>query len=202
MLLAAGYAPRYRETPLDGAAMAQVRASLQRLLDAHDPYPGVVIDRLWNVVMANKAAGAMVAGLPADVAGPPTNVFRACLHPNGLAARTLNFEEWAAYLLDQLHRLVALTADPAAQRLLDEVMRYPNIGALRRDCAPVATAPMLLVPLQLDTDARRGAMLSLYTTLTTFGTPLDVTLSELSVELFYPSDDESERMLRAAAMHP
>src|SRR5436309_6248083 len=102
MLLAAGYAPRYSQTSLDDSAMARVRASLQRMLDAHDPYPGVVIDRQWNVVLANRAAGALTVGLPAELAGPPLNVYRVCLHPDGLAARTLNFAEWANYLLRQL----------------------------------------------------------------------------------------------------
>ena len=88
LLLAAGYAPRYPQTSLDDGSMARVRATLQRLLAAHDPYPGVVIDRAWNVVMVNSAAGLLVRDLPPTLLGPPLNVFRVCLHPDGLAART------------------------------------------------------------------------------------------------------------------
>jgi transcriptional regulator with XRE-family HTH domain len=197
MLLAAGYAPRYPETSLSDAAMDRVRASLQRMIDLHDPYPGVVIDRVWNVVLTNRAAVRMIEGLPPALLGPPANVFRACLHPDGLAARTRNFPDWAAYLLDQLRRVAALTGDPGSQLLLDEVQRYPNVASL--DASHRLRSfdePSLLVPLRLDAG---GAELSLFTTLTTFGTPQDVTLSELAVELFFPADDASEAMLRAAA---
>src|SRR4029450_6574929 len=92
--------------------MRQVRAALQRMLDAHDPYPGVVIDRFWNIVLANRAAGALTAGLPAEPLAPPMNGYGLFLHPDGLAARTLNFAEWADYLLGQLRRSIAITHDP------------------------------------------------------------------------------------------
>lgn len=193
LLLAAGYAPRYRERPLDDPAMRFAMESVQRLLDAHDPYPGVVIDRQWNVVRANVAAGALTAGLPETVLGPTLNVYRVCLHPEGLAARTANFAEWATYLLGQLDRTVARTGDPTVLALRDEVREYPNVTALeRRDPEPGDDAP-LLVPLRLAAD---GIELSLFTTLTTFGTPRDVTLDELAVELFYPADDATDKMLR------
>ncbi|MCU1501783.1 MAG: Transcriptional regulator, Cro/CI family, partial [Ilumatobacteraceae bacterium] len=102
LLLAAGYAPRFSERALDDPSLRAVRASLQRMLDAHDPYPGVVIDRHWNVVVANAAAAALVSALPDAVLGPPMNVYRVCLHPEGLAARTVNFDDWCRYLLGQL----------------------------------------------------------------------------------------------------
>ncbi len=93
MLLAGGYAPRYTQRSLDDASMKSVRASIQRLRDAHDPYPGVAIDRAWNVVVANQAGIALSSGLPAHLAGPPTNIYRVSLHPDGMAARTTNFTE-------------------------------------------------------------------------------------------------------------
>src|SRR6478735_3822425 len=99
LLMAGGYAPRYGQTPLDDEAMVRVRHTVQRVLDAHDPYPGVVIDRQWNVVLANSAASLLTAGLPDHVLGPALNVYRVCLHPDGLAAATLNFADWAEYLL-------------------------------------------------------------------------------------------------------
>lgn len=197
LLLAAGYAPRYTESALDDAALGRVRAALQRMLDTHHPYPGVVIDRVWNIVLANRAAEAMVADLPPHLLGPPVNVFRACLHPDGLAARTRNFAEWSAYLLEQLSRSAALTGDPALSRLLDEVMAYPTVAGGAVQSRPAADEPTLLVPLRLD--AGGGRELSLFTTLTTFGTPRDITLAELSVELFFPADDASDALLRQAS---
>ena len=178
--------------------MARVSASLQRLLDTHDPYPGVVLDRQWNVVLANRAAGTLVGLLPSELANPPVNIFRVSLHPDGLAAHTRNFDEWATYLLGQLHRLVAVTHDPELTALEAEVCAYPNVVELRDrvDWAAPTAAPALLIPCRLDIG---GVELSLFTTLTTFGTPQDITLDELAVELFFPADEATERRLRAAA---
>jgi transcriptional regulator with XRE-family HTH domain len=105
LLLAAGYAPRYPETGLDDPDMARVHAALRRLLTIHQPYPAVVLDREWNTVLANEAASRMVEGVPPAILGPPANVFRLCLHPDGLASRTINFPEHAAFLLGQLDGL-------------------------------------------------------------------------------------------------
>lgn len=195
LLLAAGYAPRYHHTPLDDPIMAPARAALERLLALHDPYPGVVIDQNWNMVMANEAAGRFMSVLPPSLAGPPVNIFRACLHPDGFAASTLNFPEWAAYLLGQLHRITLLTADPDISALTDEVDQYPNVKELRTR-TPATTWPdtaSLLVPWQVELDRTK---LSLFTTLTCFGTPRDVTLAELAVELFYPADNQTADHLR------
>ena len=200
LLLAAGYAPRYGETGLDDPAMTAVHAALQRMLTLHDPYPAVVIGQNWDVMQANEAAGRLVAALPPALAVPPLNVFRACLHPEGLAAATLNFPEWAGYLLGQLSRLRLLTADPAVAALAGEVARYPNVAALGdwRAAAPGAGGRAVLVPWR----ARlRGAELSLFTTLTTFGAPRDVTVAEAAVELFWPADEHSAAVLRAWAEH-
>lgn len=193
LLLAAGYAPRYAETPLDDDAMARVRSSLQRMLDAHDPYPGVVIDRQWDVVLANDAAVALTEGVPDHLLGPPLNVFRVCLHPDGLAARTRNLPEWAGYLLHQIDRAVRLTGDQRLTEIAVEVQSYPNIAALPE--APAEADPPLLLPVVLDMG---GTDVSLFTTLTTFGTPRDVTLDELAVELFFPADDAADAHLRTA----
>src|SRR4051794_5240774 len=111
MLLAAGYAPRFGERTIDDPAMARVLGSLQRMLDAHDPYPGVVIDRRWDVLAANAAADRLTEGLPAEVVADRLNVFRACLHPDGLSSVTANFEDWSSYLLRQIRRTVELTGD-------------------------------------------------------------------------------------------
>jgi transcriptional regulator with XRE-family HTH domain len=196
MLLAAGYAPRYGERRLDDPALERVLDSLRRMLAAHDPNPGVVIDRRWDVLVANDGAGRLVADLPAEVAGPPLNVFRACLHPDGLAAATANLPDWGTYLLRQIRRTVELTGDERTAELEREVLTYPTV----RDLGPVGAThdgddPPLLVPFRLRRD---GVELSFFTTLTTFGTPQDVTLEELCLELFFPADEATERLLRAA----
>jgi transcriptional regulator with XRE-family HTH domain len=195
LLLAAGFAPRYQSRPLEDAALSPARDAVQRLLDAHDPYPGIVIDRCWNIVGTNSAASALTAGLPDELLGPPANVYRLSLHPDGLAARTLNFADWAGYLVHQLRRTIALTGDPGLVALEEEVRGYPGVAAAAtaRGAAPDGTS--LLIPFVLDVGG--GRRLSMFTTLTTFGTPLDVTLAELAVELFYPADAESADLLRA-----
>lgn len=194
LLLAAGFAPRYQSRPLDDAALSPARDAVQRLLDAHDPYPGIVIDRGWNIVGANAAASALTAGLPGELLGPPANVYRLCLHPDGLAGRTLNFPDWAGYLLNQLRRTISLTADPELAALDKEVRAYPGVVAAATAPGTPPDGASLLIPFILD--AGEGQRLSMFTTLTTFGTPLDVTLAELAVELFYPADAESADLLR------
>jgi transcriptional regulator with XRE-family HTH domain len=194
LLLAAGYAPRYSQTPLDDPSMSRVRASVQRMLDAHDPYPGVVIDRLWNVVLNNSAAALLLDGIPEHVLGPTLNVYRVCLHPDGLAARTVNFDDWATYLLGQLRRSILLTGDAALHDLADEVRGYPDVArVIDLPRSSEWDDPPLLVPLEMQAG---DEVLSLFTTLTAFGTPLDVTLDEIAVELFFPADDRTEAILR------
>jgi len=195
LLLAAGFAPRYQSRPFEDAALSPARDAVQRLLDAHHPYPGIVIDRCWNIVGTNAAASALTAGLPEELLGPPANVYRLCLHPDGLAARTLNFPDWAGYLLHQLRRTIALTGDPGLAALDEEVRDYPGVAAAAEARRALPDSESLLIPFVLD--AGGGRRLSMFTTLTTFGTPLDVTLAELAVELFYPADTESADLLRA-----
>jgi transcriptional regulator with XRE-family HTH domain len=197
LLLAAGFAPRYAERSLADDDMAAVRSSLQRVLNAHHPYPGVAVDRQWNVVLANQAAMGLLSGLPAELVSPSPNIYRLSLHPDALAARTLNFTDWAAYLVQQLRRSFARTGDETLGELLDEVLAYPNVAPLRPlfDIAEWEDPP-LLVPFRVATPL---GDVSMFTTLTTFGTPLDVTLDELAVELFFPSDERSAELLRRLA---
>ena len=198
LLLAAGYAPRYAERDFDSDSMAPVRQALQRLLDAHHPYPGIVLDRRWNVVMSNGAAQGLTGLLSPALAVPPLNIFRVSLHPEGMAAHTSNFAEWGSYMLDALHRSVLSSGDEVLRELEREVRGYPNVAALlaQADPAVESQVPALLVPCVLELPVGR---LSMFTTLTTFGTARDVTLDELSVEMFYPSDAASEALLRSMA---
>jgi transcriptional regulator with XRE-family HTH domain len=194
LLLAAGYAPRYRESSIDDPSMRTVRDSIQRMLDAHDPYPALVIDRGWNLVMANRAAGALVGMIPEHLIDSPPNVYRMTLHPEGLVAHSPNADEWVASWLDSLRRHALLTGDRDVQDLYDEVSMYPDsIAALDARPGPPPDAPVVIT---VTLDGPDGPI-SMFTTLTTFGTALDITLDELAVELFWPADPASADRLRS-----
>ena len=196
LLLAAGYAPRYRESSLDDPSMGNARASIQRMLDAHDPYPALVVDRAWNLLLANRSTGALVALLPEHLLVPPVNVYRAVLHPDGLAGRSPNTAEWVGSWLHGLRRLTLLTANPDLVRLYDEVSMYPA-GVAALDAAPEPPAePDVVLSVRIETPVGE---LSMFTTLTTFGTAQDITLDELAVELFWPTDEASADLLRRLA---
>ena len=192
-LTAAGHAPRYQESPLDGPTLARIRRSLQDLLDAHDPCPGVVVDRRWDVRLSNGAARRLVEGIPDEVRGVPTNLFRVALHPAGLAGRTLNFASWSAHLLRQLHRLTPGNDELAA--LAAEIATWPAIpprstwGQAAPDDEP---DPVMTWQIRLD-----GRDYSMYSVMSTFGTPADITLSELTIELFFPANQATQDYLRA-----
>jgi transcriptional regulator with XRE-family HTH domain len=198
MLLAAGYAPRYRQTPLDDATMASVRDALGQLIRAHDPYPAVVVDRCWDVVMANSGADALLTGVAGHLLGPPLNAYRLTLHPDGLARRIENLAEWAHHLLGTLDRQVAITRDSRLRALLDEVRSYPNIADLEPSWRTRTGPPALLVPLRLRA-GESGVVQSWFSTNTSIGTPVDITLDELHVELFHPADEETAAMARSVA---
>lgn len=196
LLLAAGFAPRYPQNALDAPGMAAMRQAITRVLDAHDPYPGVALDRHWNLVIANAAAQRLVSLVPPELMAPAPNIFRLGLHPRGMAAHTANFEAWGRYLLRELQRLADGSLDPAAAALLEEVRAYPNVRELLSHPPAALPADELLVPCVLELQGQR---LALFTTLATFGSPRDVTLAELTVELFYPADAATEAALRALA---
>jgi transcriptional regulator with XRE-family HTH domain len=193
LLLAAGYAPVYLERTLGSDEMTAVRDALGRFLAAHEPYPAIVLDRHWNLVLANEAVWLLAADVAPDLMEPPANAVRATLHPRGMAPQILNFDEWSAHLVHRLRRQVDVTADPELAALLAEVLAYPGV----RDAAPAAdsvAAAEIVLPLQI----RHGdGQLSFFSTVTTFGTATDVTLAELSVEAFYPADAETAAALRA-----
>lgn len=194
MLLAAGYAPRYSTTSLDADALASVRAALAQLIEAHDPFPAVVVDRHWNAVMVNRGAMAFTAGVAEHLLGPPLNVYRLTLHPDGMSRHIANLDEWATHLLGTLARQVAATRDQGLRELLEEVSAYPNIVHLERSWRARDRAPSVVVPLRLHTGDR---VQSWFSTNTTIGTPVDITLDEIHVELFHPADEATARLVRA-----
>lgn len=189
MLMAAGHAPRYAQRSLQAPDMRPVHEALTRLLEAHHPYPGLVLDRHWNVVLSNRAAMTLAGLLPESLRTPSLNIYRASLHPEGLARYTRNLEDWSAHLLVHLRRSVESSGDPDLVALEAEVLTYPGMREASRR-APNGQG--FLVPCLLDLPMAR---LSLFATLTSFGTPQDVTLQELCVELFYPVDDSSQQVL-------
>jgi transcriptional regulator with XRE-family HTH domain len=196
MLLAAGYAPRYRHTPLDDQALASVRSALSELIGAHDPYPALVIDRQWNLVLANDGAMALTAGVAEHLLVPLVNVYRLTLHPEGMAAHIDNLDEWAHHLLSTLHRQAAVTRSAELRALLDEVSAYPNIAGVGGSWRTRSAVPTVVVPLRLRVpDGRQGFVVqSWFSTNTSIGTPADITLDELHVELFHPADEATRAM--------
>jgi transcriptional regulator with XRE-family HTH domain len=191
LLLAGGYAPAFGQAPLDAPEMAGVRAALRQVLAGHEPYPAVVVDRAWNLVDANAAVAALVAGADPALLAPPANVLRLSLHPDGMAPRIANLGEWRAHLLGRLRRQIDLTADPGLAELHEELRAYPCDQP-----EPDVELPGpgdVVVPLRFRHGDRELSMLSI---LASFGTPLDVTVAELSIESFFPADAATGAALR------
>ncbi|WP_291296678.1 helix-turn-helix domain-containing protein [Elioraea sp.] len=181
LLLAAGYAPAFPERGLDDPGLASVRAAVDSVLAAHAPFPAVAIDRHWHLLAANAAVPLLLAGAAPALLAPPVNVLRLTLHPDGLARRITNLGAWRAHLLARLGRQIAETGDAAIITLRAELAGYPA-----PDSEHDADADELAIPFRIATE--RG-MLSFLSTSMVFGTPRDVTLSELAIEAFLPADD-------------
>ncbi|MEU1722570.1 helix-turn-helix domain-containing protein [Actinomadura sp. ATCC 39365] len=194
LLLAADYAPAYRESSLDDDYMASIRSALETMLAAHEPYPAVVVDRVWNVLQGNRAMGVLMDGIPPHLLEPQPNVFRLALHPEGLAARLANLEQVRTLFLERLSRQVNATGDIELQRLHEEVSGYPVPSSDDEVPRHQPSPSPIEVPLRIRTPFGELAMFS---TMATFGAPADVTLAELAIELFYPLDDFTADVLRA-----
>ena len=205
LLLAAGFAPTYPERDLDDPALEVARVAIDRVLAGHEPFPALAVDRYWTLVTTNRIVPALLTGVPPHLLQPPINVLRLSLHPDGLAARIANLPEWRAHLLARLARQVALTADPRLSDLLQELREYAVDRDTRDADHPVSdhNQASVAVPLRLHTE--RG-QLSLLSTTMVFGTPVDVTLSELAIEAFFPADaataDLLQRIAPSAAERP
>lgn len=184
LLVAAGFAPIFAQRSLDDPALAAVRNAIDLVLAAQKPYPAFAIDRQWRVVASNAALPQMYAGVMPALLQPPVNVLRLSLHPQGLAPRIANFREWRAHLLACTRRRIDITGDQALADLLREVGDYP-IPAGKAPAQGSASEYAVAVPFKIVTSA---GLLSFFSTTTVFGTPVDVTLSELALELFFPAD--------------
>ena len=193
LLVAAGFAPVFRERSLDAPELQAARKAVDLVLAGHAPYPALAVDRHWTLIAANDAINRLLTGVDRKLLAPPVNVLRVSLHPDGLAPRIVNLAEWRAHLLDRLRHQIEVTADPVLAALADELRDYP---------APARKSPSandhagVVVPLALRTG---DVTLSLFSTTTVFGTPVDVTLSELALEAFYPADAATAEVLRRMA---
>lgn len=181
VLLAGGFAPEHPEHALDAPPMAEVAAAIEGILTAHLPFPALVVDPGWDLVSANDAVYALLDGVAPHLLEPPVNVVRLTLHPDGLAPRIVNLDEWRAHLLARLAHEYDASGDPRPAALL------ADLGDPLAPAAPdVRRSPGLVVPLRLR--APDGGELAFLSTTTVFGTPREVTLSELAIEAFYPAD--------------
>ena len=192
LLVAAGYAPAFPQRSLDDPALKSARAAIDLVLKAHEPNPALAYDRHWNLVSANRMVMPLLEGIPARLLGQPFNILRLAFHPEALAARTVNLAEWCSHLLERLHRQCEATADPGLIKLYSELKAYP---------IPARSAPLsadnVAIPFKMRHD---GDVLSFISTTMIFGTPVDITLSELALETFFPADDlTAERMRKMAA---
>lgn len=180
LLLAGGYAPAYPERGLDEPELRSVRHALQRVLEGHEPYPAVVVNRWWELVDANAGIALFTSGVKPELLEPPVNVLRLSLHPDGMAPRIVNLPEWRAHLLARLHRQAETTGDQRLAGLHDELEAYPGGQSHPPHPADV------VVPLRYRTGTEELSFISITAMV---GTPMDVTVAELAIESFYPADE-------------
>jgi len=191
LLVSAGYAPAFPQRPLDDPALKAAREAINLVLKAHEPNPALAYDRHWNLVSANRMVAPLLEGIPQRLLGQPFNILRLAFHPEALAPRTVNLAEWCGHLLERLHRQCEATADPELIKLYQDLKSYP---------IPARSGPLppdnVAIPFKLRHD---GEVLSFFSTTMVFGTPVDITLSELALETFFPADDfTAERMRKIA----
>jgi hypothetical protein len=174
--------------------MAPIREALERFLVAHEPYPALVVDRHWNVLAANRGVAYVNRDVAPELRKPPANALRIALHPGGLASRISNLANWSAYLLSRLRREIEATGDHELEALYEELVAYPGTTTEYDPAGPLSSNDVLFMQ-ELRLDERE---LAFFCTLTTFGTPRDLTLAELSIVAFYPANRQTAEALSAA----
>lgn len=191
LLVAAGYAPMYRERPLDDPALAAARQAVELVLKSHEPYPALAVDRHWNLVAANRMLPHLLAGADPSLLQGPVNVLRLSLHPRGLAPRIVNLAQWRDHLFERLRQQIQATGDPLLASLLEELRGYavPDGAGERME----GEHPGVVMPFRFRS---RLGVLNFISTTTIFGTPVDVTLQELAMETFFPADAMTGDVLR------
>jgi transcriptional regulator with XRE-family HTH domain len=218
LLLSAGYAPIYGQRSLDDAEMEPVRQAIGLVLGGHEPYPALVVDQQWTMVDANGGLAVLTDGVAPDLLEPPVNVLRVALHPDGLAPRIVNLTEWRTHLLERLDRQIAATNDPVLVKLRDELDGYPapggdgaegqgpatggtgahgNGNGARTERSSVTSGAQLASDIVVTLRLREGDdELAFFSTIATFGTAVDITMSELAIESFFPADRTTAEYLQ------
>jgi transcriptional regulator with XRE-family HTH domain len=194
LLVAAGYAPIFPERPLRDPALTAVRDAIDLVLERQKPYPAFALDRHWCIAASNSALPELYAGVAPELLQPPVNALRLSLNPRGLAPRIANLAEWRAHLVARLRRQIDITADPVLIELLREIDDYPT--PFGKPFSAAGLEHSVVVPFKINTQA---GLLSFFSTTTVFGTPVDITLSELALELFFPSDDQTAELVQRMA---
>ena len=192
LLVAAGFAPAFPQRSLDDPMLKSARQAIDLVLKAHEPNPALAYDRHWNLVTANRMVAPLLDGIPERLLGQPLNVLRLAFHPEALAPRTVNLAEWCGHLLERLHRQCEATADPELIKLYNDLKAFP----IPARAAPLPPDNNVAIPLRL---RHKGEVLSFISTTMVFGTPVDVTLSELALETFFPADDLTAARMRQIA---
>jgi transcriptional regulator with XRE-family HTH domain len=195
LLAAAGFVPHFRERALSDPALAAMQRAVGLVLEGHMPYPALAVDRHWTMVAANDAVRQLLGSVDKSLLRPPVNVLRVALHPSGLAPRTVNLAQWRAHLLDRLRRQAEASGDPALVALLQELHAYPAPSGPLPAGSPRDNGDVV-VPFELATEV---GVLRFFGTTTVFGTPVDITLSELALECFYPADEATAEILHRGA---
>jgi transcriptional regulator with XRE-family HTH domain len=193
MLIAAGFAPVFPERALQDPELQSARDAIDTLLRAHEPYPCLAMDRGWNIVAANSALAPLLTAVSPRLLEPPINVLRLSLHPDGLKNRIVNLNQWRGHLIERLRREIDLTADVALVALLDEVNECTDHKASEVERVQRGA---LVVPLELESDL---GTLSFISATTVFGTAVEVTLSEITLETFFPANAETADALHRQA---
>jgi transcriptional regulator with XRE-family HTH domain len=198
LLLSAGYAPMYAERRLDDPALQQARKAVELVIAGHAPYPALAVDRHWTLVSANAAVGLLLTGVDPKLLQPPVNVLRLGMHPDGLGRRVGNYAQWREHTLTRLRQQIAATADPVLIETLAELESYPRAASGREETVQSDASDYggVVVPFILRTE---HGVLSFFSTTTVFGTPLDVTLSELAIESFFPADQKTAETMSGIA---
>ncbi|MFC9468646.1 helix-turn-helix domain-containing protein [Streptomyces coelicoflavus] len=191
LLLAAGYAPRYPETPLDDPALGALREGMERLIRGYEPYPALVVDGTYRVLAANRGITMLMDGVAEHLLAPPLNAIRLTLHPEGLAPRIRNLREWRGHLLEQMGRQIALHRSEPLRALYEEVAAYPLPDTAPGE-EPAEPVPYFALPMQVE---HEGHVLSFISSISTFNTPMDVTVAELAIETLLPADPATVKYL-------
>ncbi|MBP5908816.1 helix-turn-helix domain-containing protein [Streptomyces sp. LBUM 1478] len=198
LLLAAGYAPHYPQTPLDDPSMATLREGVERLIQGYEPYPALVMNATYEVLAANRGVLMLLDGVPAPLLAPPLNAMRLTLHPQGMAPRIRNLRAWRGHLLEQMSRQLALHRAEPLRALYEEVSAYP-LPPDTPDDEPAeepgtGAAARFALPMRIE---HEGRVLSFVSAVSTFNTPMDVTVAELAIETFLPADPATVRYLHS-----